>query len=136
VKVPSLVSLGHSFFHDLTQLCCFSQIHLKVGSQGLHFNSLVLYSGTGLELPLRKFDFYQVPVAHTCNLSYLRGREQEDHSSRPAGAKSETLTQKYPAQKRADKVAQVVERLPSKLETNSSNHCTAKKNFFDFSIHT
>jgi hypothetical protein len=26
-------------------------------------------------------------VAHACNLSYLEGRNQEDHSSRQAGAK-------------------------------------------------
>jgi hypothetical protein len=30
----------------------------------------------------------QVPVAHTCNPSYLGGRDQEDHSSKPALAKS------------------------------------------------
>jgi hypothetical protein len=26
----------------------------------------------------------QVPVAHACNPSYLGGRDQEDHSSKPA----------------------------------------------------
>jgi hypothetical protein len=39
-------------------------------------------------------------VAHTHNPSYLGGRDQEDHSSRPApGEKSKTLSQKYPTQR-------------------------------------
>jgi hypothetical protein len=39
-------------------------------------------------------------VAHTCNLSYLGGRDQKDLSLKPAPANSlETLSQKYPAQK-------------------------------------
>jgi hypothetical protein len=29
-----------------------------------------------------------VPVAHACNPSYLEGRNQEDHSSKPAQANS------------------------------------------------
>jgi hypothetical protein len=39
----------------------------------------------------------------------------------------ETLSQKYPIQKMADGVAQVVEGLPSKCETLSSNPDTTKK---------
>jgi hypothetical protein len=30
----------------------------------------------------------RVPVAHTCNLSYSGGRDQEDHGSKPAQANS------------------------------------------------
>jgi hypothetical protein len=29
----------------------------------------------------------QVPVVHTCNLSYSEGRDQEDHGSKPASGK-------------------------------------------------
>jgi hypothetical protein len=32
--------------------------------------------------------FFQVPVAHTCNISYSGGRDQEDHSSKPDPANS------------------------------------------------
>jgi hypothetical protein len=39
----------------------------------------------------------------------------------------ETLSQKYPTQKRAGRVAQVVESLPSKQEAPSSNPSTTKK---------
>jgi hypothetical protein len=44
----------------------------------------------------------------------MEGRDQEDCSSRPAQVKSETLSQKYPTQKRTGKMAQEVECLPSK----------------------
>jgi hypothetical protein len=64
-----------------------------------------------------------VPVAHACNPSYPGGRDQEDHSFWPAQTNSslETLSCKYPTQKRAGKVAQVVEHLSSKCETLNSN---------------
>jgi hypothetical protein len=39
----------------------------------------------------------------------------------------ETLSQKYPTQKRAGGVAQVLERLPSKCKTLSLNSSTTKK---------
>jgi hypothetical protein len=39
----------------------------------------------------------------------------------------ETLSQKYPMQKRADGVTQVVERLPSKCQALSLNPSTTKK---------
>jgi hypothetical protein len=54
-------------------------------------------------------------VAHTCNLSYLGGRDQEFHSSW-ANHK-----------KKADGVAQVVERLSSKCEALSSSPNTTKR---------
>jgi hypothetical protein len=33
-------------------------------------------------------------IGHACNPSYLEGRDQEDHSSKPAQTVSETLPQK------------------------------------------
>jgi hypothetical protein len=39
----------------------------------------------------------------------------------------ETLSQKHPTQKRASRVAQGVERLPSKYENLNSNPSTTKK---------
>jgi hypothetical protein len=45
----------------------------------------------------------------------------------PGQKKSKNLSQKYPAQKRAVRVAQVVKHLPSKHEALSSNSNTAKK---------
>jgi hypothetical protein len=52
----------------------------------------------------------QALVAHYCNPCYSVGRDQEDHSLRPVQAKSKTLSQKYPKQKkRADGVTQMVE---------------------------
>jgi hypothetical protein len=54
-------------------------------------------------------------MTHTYNLSYSRGRD-EDLSSKIAQAHSfETLSRKYPThtKKRAGRVAQVVEHLPS-----------------------
>jgi hypothetical protein len=51
--------------------------------------------------------FSQALVAHVCNPSYLRGREQEDHSSKPARANSSRdPILKNPTRKRADEVAQ------------------------------
>jgi hypothetical protein len=53
----------------------------------------------------------QVSVAHTCNPSYS-GRDQKDHGLRPAQAKGETLSQKYPTHKK--EVAHELEHLPRK----------------------
>jgi hypothetical protein len=36
--------------------------------------------------PGKKCRFSQVLMAHACHLSYLRGRDQEDHGSKPAQA--------------------------------------------------
>jgi hypothetical protein len=58
--------------------------------------------------------FPQALVAHTSNLSYFGSRKQENFNSTPARAKSETLPEKYPTQKRAGVVSQVVQCLPSK----------------------
>jgi hypothetical protein len=66
-------------------------------------------------------------VAHAYNRSYSRGRDQEDCNIRPGRAKSETLAQKYPTQKRAGKVAQVAEHLPIKCEAPNSNPSTTKE---------
>jgi hypothetical protein len=49
-------------------------------------------------------------VAHACNPSYSGGRVQEDHGSETAQANSSwiPILKKYPTQKRAGVVAQVV----------------------------
>jgi hypothetical protein len=57
----------------------------------------------------------------------LGSRDQEDCSLRLAPAKIKTLSQKYPIQKRAGRVAQIVESLPIKHEALSSNPSAAKK---------
>jgi hypothetical protein len=64
----------------------------------------------------------QVSMAHICSPSYSGGRDQEDHSSKSAQANSS----QYPISKilntkRAGRVAQGVECLPSKHEALSSN---------------
>jgi hypothetical protein len=73
-----------------------------------------------------------MPVTHACNPNNLAGRDQKDCSSRPAPAKSKTLSQKYPTQKSAGKMTQVVECLPSKSEEalNSNFSTTQKKNIY------
>jgi hypothetical protein len=53
--------------------------------------------------------FSQAVVAHTCNLSYLGGRDQKDHSLRPTRANSsQDPILKIPTQKRAGRVVHVV----------------------------
>jgi hypothetical protein len=65
-----------------------------------------LSDGTLSSVP-QKRNGNQALVAHTCNPSYLGGRDQEDHGLRPARAKkkkttknkqkkSQTLSQNYP----------------------------------------
>jgi hypothetical protein len=69
-------------------------------------------------------------VSHAYNPRYIEGRDQEDQSSKPAMAKQivyKTLPQKYPAQKKIGRVAQVVDCLPNKCETLSLNPRTSKK---------
>jgi hypothetical protein len=74
----------------------------------------------------RKKDWEQ--VAHTYNPSYSGGRDQEAHGSKPAWEiVQELLSRKYPTQKRASRVAQVMERLPSKCKTLNSSPCTTQK---------
>jgi hypothetical protein len=53
-------------------------------------------------------DMSQAPGAHTCNPSYLGGRDQEDHSLKPTQANGSQDPWKKPITKRADGVAQVV----------------------------
>jgi hypothetical protein len=67
-------------------------------------------------------------VVHACNPSYSGGRNQKDHSSKPAGKiNCETLSQKYSTQNRAGGVTQVIQCLPNKCEALSSNPSTAKQ---------
>jgi hypothetical protein len=57
-------------------------------------------------------------VAHTSNPNYSGGRNQDDCGSKPfPGKVCETLSQKYPTQKRTSGVALVVEHQPSKYES-------------------
>jgi hypothetical protein len=50
-----------------------------------------------------------VPLAQSCNPSYLGGRDQEDHGSKPVQANSSwDPISKIPNTKRADGVAQGV----------------------------
>jgi hypothetical protein len=61
-------------------------------------------------------------VAHTYNPNYSGGKDQEDGGSKPAWTYScQDTVSKIPNTKRADRVAQVVEYLPSKCEALSSN---------------
>jgi DNA-binding MarR family transcriptional regulator len=58
----------------------------------------------------------------------LGGGDQEDYGLKPAQQiVLKTLSQKNPTQNRAGRVAQVVEHLPSKSGTLSSNSNMAKK---------
>jgi hypothetical protein len=51
----------------------------------------------------------QVLGAHSCNPSNSGGKDQEDHGSRPAWAKSEILSQKQPTHKKtAGEVVRVI----------------------------
>jgi hypothetical protein len=59
-------------------------------------------------VPSKNNNFSRVPVAHACNPSYSGSRDQEDHGSKPAQAKSSTrpyLEKKNPSQRRAGRVA-------------------------------
>jgi hypothetical protein len=63
----------------------------------------------------RKCGLYiTTPVAHTCDISYSGGKDQEDHSLRPGKIVHKTQSQKHLTQNRADRVAQVIECLLSK----------------------
>jgi hypothetical protein len=63
------------------------------------------------------------PVVHTCNPSCSGGRNQENHSSKPARANNlRDLISKNPIRKkRAGGMVQVVDHLLCKHETSSSN---------------
>jgi hypothetical protein len=69
-----------------------------------------------------------VLVAHTCNPSYSGGRDQEDHSLRPALANSsqDPISNILNTRKRAG-VTQVIEHLPGKYEALNSNPSTVKR---------
>jgi hypothetical protein len=69
-----------------------------------------------------------VPVAHACSPSYLGGTKQEDGGSKPGSVnKFVRLITKIPNKKQGFRVAQVVQRLPSKHEPLSSNSAPPKK---------
>jgi hypothetical protein len=68
-------------------------------------------------------------MAHTYNPSYLGGRAQEDHSSKPAQADSfqDPISKISNTKQGWWRNSQVVKHLPSKSEALSSNHSTARK---------
>jgi hypothetical protein len=71
--------------------------------------------------------YCQVPLADTCNPSYLEAEaeikitEVQSHHGQIA---FETLSQKYPIQKRVGRVAEVLVHLPSKPEALNSSLST------------
>jgi uncharacterized protein YdcH (DUF465 family) len=73
-------------------------------------------------------------VAHTCNPSYSKGRDQEDHGSKPAWANSswDPLLKK-PFTKRAGGVAQAVgpefKSQYHKKKKRNSEYCQVTDNF-------
>jgi hypothetical protein len=68
-------------------------------------------------------------VAHACNPSYSGGRDQEDHSSKPALGKqfSRPYLEKNPSYKRTDEVSPAVSMPDWQHEALSSNPSAAKK---------
>jgi hypothetical protein len=73
-------------------------------------------------------DRNHVLVAYTCNPSYSGGRDQEDHSSKPAWTNSsQDPILKIFDTKKGWCMAQVVESLPSKDDTLISSPSTTKK---------
>jgi hypothetical protein len=64
-------------------------------------------------------------MAHACKPSYWEGSDREDPrvKSARANGSGETLPWKYPTQ---DRMAQVVEHLPSKCEALTSNSSPIK----------
>jgi hypothetical protein len=79
-----------------------------------------------VRFPSIKDSLCQAPVAHICNPSYLGGRDQEDRSQ-PGQTVCKTLSQKYSRPKRAGRVAQVAEYLPSKHEAKFNPQYSKKK---------
>jgi hypothetical protein len=79
-----------------------------------------------------------MPVAPTCNPSYLGGWDQEDHGSRPAWKNSsKDSMSKITREIWTGGVAQVVDNLLCKCKALSSNSSLTKKKVFcswDFSI--
>jgi hypothetical protein len=72
-----------------------------------------------------------VPLVCVCNPSYLGSRIRKmEFQSQSGQTVHKTLSWKYLTQKRAGRVAQVVEHLPSNCEVLSSNSSTAKKNLW------
>jgi hypothetical protein len=78
---------------------------------------------------LEKYMVGWVPVVYTCNPSYSGGQGQEDQASRPVWAKKgRHYLKKYSTQKRAGRVAQVVECFLNKHEAlNSKTPVPQKK---------
>jgi hypothetical protein len=101
-------------------------IHINVN---FYFKSESPYKAVSKPVPpqfsvsLKVINLSQALEAHSCNLSYSGGRDLEDHSLKPAQANSsrDSILKIHQCKKRAGRVAQAVEHLPSKGEVLSSN---------------
>jgi hypothetical protein len=85
--------------------CCCVCSHQKKGLENLPMS----LRGQVQDVLWNKRKLSQVLVAHACNPSYSAGRDQEDHSSKPAWTNSSRdPISKNPSQKRAAGVVQGV----------------------------
>jgi hypothetical protein len=53
-----------------------------------HLSMFRIYNPSSIFYKTEFFIAYKEPMAHTCSPSYSGGRDQEDHSSKPARANS------------------------------------------------
>jgi hypothetical protein len=76
-----------------------------------------------------RFLYLPVQVAHTCNPSYSRGKDQEDRSLKPALANS---SRPFPSQNNNNKTG-LVEWLKLKVLSSSPSTTKKKKDFYIYS---
>jgi hypothetical protein len=83
--------MAHGLFHQFPQLPSLSHQSPKSLSHELHCVIVVILSlaspNNVCEALVQEFKWGQVPVALACDPSYSRGRDQEDHGSKPAPSK-------------------------------------------------
>jgi hypothetical protein len=91
-----------------------------VGPELVSVNKETQFPGPGLELWLRRWS-WQAQVAHACNPSYSGGKGQEDCglNATKANSLSDPIS-KNPSKKKVGWLTQVIEHLPSKHETNTT----------------
>jgi aspartyl aminopeptidase len=76
-------------------------------------------------------------VAHACNPTYSEDRDEEDHVQTLKGQiVCKTLSQKYPTQKRAGGVIQIIECLPSKVLSSTNLSTIYNKEGLSFMFDT